>query len=61
MMEGGRSRPSRSRPGKRSPPGAEKNAAKPRVKKLGELPGAENRSRGMRNCTPPMVVKMGSS
>jgi hypothetical protein len=31
-MDGGRSRPSRSSPGKRSLPGAEKKAAKPRVK-----------------------------
>jgi hypothetical protein len=60
-MEGGRSRFSRSSPGKRSPPGEVKKAAKPRVKKLGELPGSEKRSRGMRNCEPPTVVKMDSS
>jgi len=59
-MDGGRRSPSRSSPGKRSP-GVEKKAEKPRVKKLGVLPGSEKRSRGMRNWRPPTVVKIGSS
>lgn len=44
-MEGGRSRPVRSRPGKISS-WEEKKKPKPRVKKLGESPGEEKMSRG---------------
>jgi hypothetical protein len=59
-MDGGRKRPSRSSPGKRSS-GVEKKMAKPREKKLGELPGSVNSSRGIWNSRWPIEVKMDSS
>lgn len=59
-IEGGRMRPSRSRPGNRSS-GREKKAAKPREKKLGELPGSLKISRGIWNSRWPMQMKMLSS
>ncbi len=58
MIDGGRNKPTRESPGKTSV-GEEKKTAKPRVKKLGLLPGVEKRSRGMRKEVEPMVMWMG--
>jgi hypothetical protein len=60
-MLGGRIRPSLSRPGNRSVEGLLKKMAKPRLKKLGELPGSEKASRGIWNSRWPMEMKMDSS
>lgn len=59
-MEGGRIKPWRFSPGKISS-GLLKKMAKPRLKKLGVLPGSENKSLGIWNSRWPMDMKMLSS
>lgn len=56
-MEGGRSRPVRSRPGKISSREAKKTP-KPRVKKFGESPGEEKMSRGTWKLRSPIWMKI---
>lgn len=59
-MDGGRSKPRRSRPGKTSP-GVEKKTAKPREKKLGEFPGSEKMSLGIWKCRSPIWMNISDS
>lgn len=61
-MDGGRIRPSLSKPGNKSS-GLLKKMANPSVKKLGVFPGPEREkiSRGIWKGVEPMVMWMGSS
>ena len=59
-MAGGRRRPLRSSPGNTSD-GDAKNAAKPREKKFGVLPGELKMSRGIWKSRSPIWMKMSDS